>query len=158
MFCVYIQTNNVIRIVWLCAYDDVTGKYAVLDRMSEISVEFVTVLLDFIYIIDMTHMHSAHTQMLRHRHTHYTLHIRNCEICYCVVVGLCVSVLVLFLSSPLSTEIQHIIAKSTTELECLVHVLGNFNFKHMFTLLHLHTHSFSSFACACVHSAIMVKI
>lgn len=51
--------NSVVRIVWLRLLEK-----AVLNRMSEICVEFVTVLLDFIYNIDMTHTHThAYTKV-----------------------------------------------------------------------------------------------
>lgn len=80
----------------LCAYNDVTGNYILYQtKMCEISVEFVTVLLDFIYSISM------------HRRTHkglmnvlvlYTSNakLQNLPLCRCCAACSCLRVCVWF--------------------------------------------------------------
>lgn len=95
--------------------------------MCEISVEFATVLLDSIY-------NNTHNGLM-HEYFGSTLEMQNCKMFHCVDVAQCVHACVDFLSSALSTKI----ANTATKLECLVHVLGNFIFKHMlyaFTCAH----------------------
>lgn len=125
-----------------------TGNHTVSDQnVCEISVEFGTELLDFIYSVDM-HTHTCTKVSHPNVSVLYTSNakLQNLLLCRCCAACSCLWLLLFFCHHHCRPKFN-IIAKTATDLVCLVHVLGNFNLKHMY--IFTYSHLFGSFVCLC---------